>query len=157
MRLLQFEFQSGRSGTSRLERRLLHPIDYLRGRANRGRLRVEASDGQVRRGGQLDARVTITDSGGLADVELGLVCTEFYATRMSGHDGGRGTSSGTAYEAWLPVDGGPGLHAVRVTVPAGAPYSYDGELLSFKWELVARGRRKRRLDAQARHEVSVLP
>jgi hypothetical protein len=42
-------------------------------------------------------------------------------------------------------------------VPAEAPFSYDGELLCFRWELVARGRRKHRLDAQARQEVSVLP
>jgi hypothetical protein len=157
MRLLQFEFQSRRSGTRQLERGLLHPIDYLRRRANRGRLRVDASAQQVRRGGQLDARVTIRHSRGLADVEVGLVCTEFYASRMSGHDGGRGTSSAAAYEAWLPVEGGPGVHAVRVTVPAQVPFSYDGELLCFTWELVVRGRRKHRLDAQARREVCVLP
>jgi hypothetical protein len=157
MRLFRFEFQSGRSGARRLERGLLHPIDQLRRRANRGRLGVEASEPRVRRGGELDVRVTIADSRGLADVELGLVCTEFYARRMSGSEGRRGTSSATAYEAWLPVEGGPGLHGVRVTVPAEAPFSYDGELLCFRWELVARGRRKRRLDAQARQEVSVLP
>jgi hypothetical protein len=160
MRLLKFELQSRRLGTRQLERGLLHPIDHLRRRANRGRLRVELSGPEVRRGGELDARVTIADSRGLADVEMGLVCTEFYACRMSGHGdggGGRGTSSATAYEAWLPVDGRPGVHAVRVTVPAEAPFSYDGELLCFKWELVARGRRKRRLDAQARQEVVVRP
>ena len=113
----------------------------------------------MRRGGQFDARVTIADSRGLADVEIGLVCTEFYACRMRGDgDGGsRGTSSAAAYEAWLPVQGGPGVHAVRVTVPADAPFSYDGELLAFRWELVARGRRKHRLDAQAQREVCVLP
>jgi hypothetical protein len=42
-------------------------------------------------------------------------------------------------------------------VPAEAPFSYEGELLCFAWEVVARGRRKHRLDAQARHEISVLP
>ena len=157
MRLVRFEFRPRRSGARRLERGLLHPIDYLRRRANRGRLQVESTVPQVRRGGELDARVTVADSRGLADVEVGLVCTEFYECRMSGSDGGRGTSSAIAYEDWVPVAGGPGVHGVRVTVPVEAPFSYDGELLCFRWELVARGRRRRRLDAQARQEVSVLP
>ena len=95
----------------------------------------------------------------MGEVEVGLVCTEFFATELRGSDGrrSRGTSSASAHEAWLAVEGTPGLHSVRLAVPAEAPFSYEGELLSFKWEVVARGRRKRRLDAQARHEISVLP
>jgi hypothetical protein len=154
--LFAFESPSGRWDTGRLERGLLHPIDYLRRRANRGQLHVDAGGTAVRRGGQLDARVTIAASRGLGDVELGLVCTEYYACRMSGGDG-QGTSSAVAYEAWLPVNGGPGVHALRVGVPLEAPFSYDGELLRFQWELVARGRRKHRLDVQARLEVCVRP
>ena len=69
MRLLRFGFQSRRSGATQLERGLLHPIDYFRKRANRGRLSVDVSGLRVRRGGQFDARVTIADSRGLADVQ----------------------------------------------------------------------------------------
>ena len=89
-----------------------------------------------------------------------LVCTEFYACRMRGDGGGRGPTSATAHEAWLPVQGGPGVHAVRVAVPADAPFSYDGELLSFSWELVARGRRRpapRRTGAAGGLRSSVSP
>jgi hypothetical protein len=113
----------------------------------------------VRRGGELDARVTIAGRGRLGEVEVGLVCTEFYECEISDSDGtqSRGTSSATAHEAWLPVEGAPGVHSVRLTVPAEAPFSYEGELLCFTWEVVARGRRKHRLDAQARYEISVLP
>jgi hypothetical protein len=153
-----FEARPLRSFRRRLERGLLHPLDYLRRRVTRG-LAVDASDLPVRRGGELDARVTIASRGGLGQVEVGLVCTEFFASAMSDSRGGRrrGTASATAHEAWLPVDGTPGVHSVSLAVPAEAPFSYDGDVLSFTWEVVARGRRRRRLDAQARREISVLP
>ncbi len=47
----------------------------------------------------------------------------------------------------------PGL----ATKPAHAPFSYEGSCLSFKWEVVARGRRARKLDARASQEISVRP
>jgi hypothetical protein len=136
----------------------LHPIDYLRGRMTRG-LEVGASDRSVRRGEAVDAHVTIANPERLGHVEVGLVCTEFYAASVSDSKGGRrrGTASATAHETWLGVDGTPGRHGVRLAVPADAPFSYEGDVLCFTWEVVARGRRKRRLDAQARHTIMVLP
>jgi len=141
-----------------LERGLLHPLDFFRRRVTHG-LAVDASDRPVRRGDELEARVTISRDGGLGHVEVGLLCTEFFASAVSDSRGARrrGTASATAHEAWLPVDGTPGVHSVRLAVPAEAPFSYDAELLSFRWDVVARRRRKHRLDAQARHEISVLP
>jgi hypothetical protein len=155
---LRFEFRPLRSLERRLERGFLHPIDYLRTRGTRG-LRVEASDQEVRRGGELEARVTLSNPEGFGEVEVGLVCTEFYECDVPDGEGGRsrGTCSATAHEAWLPVHSTLGVHSVRLSVPAEAPFSYDGDLLCFKWAVVARGRRKNRLDAQARHEISVLP
>jgi hypothetical protein len=146
------------SAQRRLERVLLHPIDYLRRRITRG-LQVDATDRPVRRGEQLHARVMIARPKRLGDVEVGLVCTELFASAVSDSKGGRrrGTASATAHEAWLPVVSTPGVHSVRLAVPAHAPFSYEGELVSFTWAVVARGRRKRRLDAQARHEIAVLP
>jgi hypothetical protein len=69
----------------------------------------------------------------------------------------RGTASATAHEAWLPIPSTPGVHSVRLAVPPRAPFSYDGELVCITWEVVARGRRKRWLGAQARYEITVLP
>jgi hypothetical protein len=136
---------------------MLHPIDYLRRRRTRGRLQISVDDPEVRRGEALDARVTIADSR-LGDVEVGLVCTEFYEVASGGGTGSnRGTSSATAFEAWHPVTGTSSVHNVRLSLPAEAPFSYEGELLCFRWEVVARGRRKRRLDMHAAHEISVLP
>jgi hypothetical protein len=129
---------------------------------------VSASDGEVRRGGQVEALVTISSPRGLGNVEVGLVCTEYYdeetrspTSSSTGGDGStttsRTTSSAIAHEAWLPVESAAGVQRVRLAVPAQAPFSYKGDCLSFKWEVVARGRRSRRLDAQARQEISVLP
>jgi hypothetical protein len=155
---LRFEFRPFSLARETAGAGFLHPIDCLRRRGTRG-LQVGASDQEVRRGEDLDARVTISSSGGLEEVEVGLICTEFYEYDVSDSDAGRsrGTSSATAHEAWLPVQSTPGVQSVRLTVPAEAPFSYEGELLCFKWEVVARGRRKGRLDAQARHQISVLP
>ena len=69
----------------------------------------------------------------------------------------RETATATAYEAWVPVESGAGVQSVRLAVPREAPFSYKGDCLSFQWEVVARGRRPHRLDAQARREISVLP
>jgi hypothetical protein len=147
-----------RSFGRRLERGPLHPLDLLRRRMARG-LAVDASDRPVRRGEQLEARVTISRPEGLGDLEIGLVCTEFYASAMSDSRGGRrrGTASATAHASWLPIPSTPGVHTVRLAVSAQAPFSYEGDVLRFTWEVVARGRRRRRLDAQARHEITVLP
>jgi hypothetical protein len=143
---------------ARLERELLHPIDHLRRRMTRG-LHVGASDRPVRRGEQLEAHVTISRPERLGDVEVGLVCTEFFASAASDSRGGRrrGTASATAHASWLPVPSTPGVHTVRLAVPTQAPFSYKGDVLRFTWEVVARGRRRRRLDAQTRHEITVLP
>ena len=112
---------------------------------------------------ELEALVTISSARGLGDVEVGLVCTEFYDEESSWTDGeghthtSRTTSEATAHEAWLPVESAAGVQNVRFTIPPEAPFSYRGNCLSLKWEVVARGRRRRRLDAQARRELFVLP
>jgi hypothetical protein len=140
---------------------LLTPNDLLRRRLTHG-LDVGASNQQeMRRGEDVEAVVTISSAQGLADLDVGLVCTEYYAHYSEGigpHDaGGRATTYAIAHETWLPIESAPGVQSVRFTIPPDAPFSYEGDCLTFRWEVVARGRRKRRLDAQARHEISVLP
>lgn len=159
-----------RSGSSRWQKLLrtgsiswtVRPVDLLRRRLTSG-LEVGASEQAARRGDEVEAHVTISSARGLGDVEVGLVCTEFYDEEDSWTDGeghmhsSRTTSDATAHEAWLPVESAAGVQGVRFTIPPEAPFSYKGDCLSFKWELVVRGRRRLRLDAQARHEISVLP
>jgi hypothetical protein len=157
---LRFQWEFRPRWAASLERRLLHPVDSLRGRLTRG-LQVEASDHEVHRGAEVEALVNISDPRRLGDVEVGLVCTEYYARYSEGvaadDAGGRVMTYDVAHEAWLPVESAPGMQSVRLSIPPEAPFSYHGDCLSFTWEVVARGRRKRRLDAQAKREITVLP
>ena len=155
--MVEFSFGKGRK---------VHPLEALRRRLTRG-LEVAASDQEVRRGGEVEALVTISSARKLGDVEVGVVCTEYYDELKTGSAAytddtnttttSRVTSDDVAHETWSPVETVSGVQSVRFTIPPGAPFSYHGECLSFKWELVVRGRRGRGLDRQARSEFSVLP
>jgi hypothetical protein len=160
---LQFQWEFRPRWAASLEKRLLgllHPVDALRKKLTRG-LQVGAGDQEVRRGEEVEALVTIFNARGLGDIEVGLVCTEYYARYSEGvgtdDPGGRATTYAIAHEAWLPLESAPGVQSVRLAIPPEAPFSYEGDCLSFKWEIVARGRRSRRLDAQANHDISVRP
>jgi len=127
-------------------------------------LQVGAGDQVARRGEEVAALVTISSPGKLGDVEVGVVCTEYYDKKETNTDVNTGTESTSrvtsdeiAHEAWLSVKTIPGAQSLRFTIPPDAPFSYGGACLSFKWEVVARGRKSRGLDAQARSEFSVLP
>ena len=137
---------------------LSHPLDFVRQRRTRG-LQVDAGVHGVRRGEEVEALVTISSPKGLGDLEVGLVCTEYYDEETTDSDGdtSRATAEAIAHEDWLPVEELTGVQSVRLAIPADAPFSYEGTCLSFKWELVARGHRSRGLDAQARSDLSVLP
>jgi hypothetical protein len=171
---LQSQWEFRPRWVASLERRLLglsNPIDLLRRRLTRG-LEVSARDQQVRRGEEVEALVTTFSAQGLGEIEVGIVCTEYYARYTEGigtgdsgsgapsdplQSGGRATTYAIAHEAWLPVESAAGKQSIRLTIPPGAPFSYEGDCISFRWELVARGRRRRRLDALAKRDISVLP
>jgi hypothetical protein len=142
--------------------REIHPLDALRKRLTRG-LEVTTGEQPARRGGDVEALVTISSARKLGDLEVGVVCTEYYdkqeptSTGDSSTSTSRSTSDEVAHECWTPIESILGVQSRRFMIPADAPFSYRGECLSFKWEVVARGRRSRRLDAQVRSEFSVLP
>jgi hypothetical protein len=120
-------------------------------------LRVEADEPTVRRGEELQAFVTIPNAEGVEAVEVGVVCTESYDVDSGDEDDPRRTREAIAHETWLPVELIAGAQSVRLAIPQDAPFSYEGSCLSFKWELVSRGRRSRGLDAQASATLAVLP
>jgi hypothetical protein len=140
----------------------IRPLDILRRRLTRG-LEVATDDQPVRRGGDVEALVTISNARKLGDLEAGVVCTEYYDEQETTRDAdgstslSRSTSDEVAHESWSQVESVSGVQSLRFTIPADAPFSYTGDCLSFKWEVVARGRKSRGLDAQARSEFSVLP
>jgi hypothetical protein len=126
-------------------------------------LQIGPPTDQVRRGEEIDVEVTVVDPRRLTNVEVGLVCTEYYdvevtSTDSEGHtSSSRQTRDAIAHEAWIPVENAPGSQTVRLLIPPGAPFSYEGDCLSFRWELVARGHKRWRLDARAEHDLRVAP
>jgi hypothetical protein len=121
-------------------------------------LRVRSSTEEVLRGHELEATVEIHNARRLDRVEVGLVCTELYLAVSSGPNSAAfETREHTEYESWMAMDAGLDERKVRLRVPAGAPFSYEGENLSFRWQVVAHGERRRRLDVRATCDVRVLP
>jgi hypothetical protein len=132
-----------------------------RGKRLARELGLEVSPGEkpARRGGDVEALVTISRTAELGDVEVGLVCTESYDeenTDSQGHSY-RSTCEATAVETWTPFQSMVGTQSVRLSIPAEAPFSYAGDCLSFTWEVAVRGRRAGHVDAEARSEFSVSP
>jgi len=135
-------------------------LDGLRRKLAKG-LEVRVDQLEARRGDEIEALIVVTEPERLGELEAGLVCTEHYdETTSSGTDSGgtrRTTTKAVEHEQWQPLPGGLGEHSVRFTIPPQAPFSYEGSCLSFSWEVVARGRRTRKLDARASQEISVRP
>jgi hypothetical protein len=130
-------------------------LDTLRRKLTKG-LEVRVEQPEARRGGDVRAVVVVTEPGDLGDLEVGLVCREFYDETVSTADSSsRETLDAVEYEAWQPMQCVRGEHGVTLTIPEQAPYSYAGDCLSFRWEVVARGRKRMALDAQASQEIAV--
>jgi hypothetical protein len=138
------------------------PLAFIRRRLTSG-LEIGASRGEVRRGEEFEVLVTVPSNAKLVGIDVGLVCTELYDEESSHTDSdghthtSRQTSRAIAYEAWLPVEVATGVQSVRLAIPGPAPFSYEGECLSFEWEIVARGRRRRGIDLEAGRKLAVLP
>ena len=130
-------------------------------------LQIAPPGGEVRRGEEVDVAVTVVDTRRLSAVEVGLICTECYdvevqstSTDADGHtttSSSREKRDAIAHEAWAHAELMVGVQSVRLAVPPGAPFSYEGDCLSFRWQVVARGRKERRLDARAEADLRVLP
>ena len=140
-------------------------FDRLRSAITTG-LEVRALRDVVVRGEDVEVEVTIGRARGLGDVEVGLLCTEVYAEEAVREPDREGSTSeyryertveDTAYAAWQPVEDAVGTHRVRLTVPADAPFSYRGTVLSYRWQVVARGVRRLLPDAWAACDLEVRP
>jgi hypothetical protein len=130
--------------------------DLLRRRAGRNLELMPASE-QVRRGGRVEAALRV--DGDAAPVEVGLVCTETYATFMPSRsltEEDRLMVDAVAYEQWLPLEQGQTTQTFAFDVPVEAPFSYRGEHLRYVWRVCAR-RPRRGLDAMSVREIEVLP
>jgi len=110
-----------------------------------GHFEVLAEPLEVARGEEIAAELTIhypEDVG--ARIEVGLVCVERYdhPAPTRGEDGDPGVErrigEDVAFESWLPAWRTEERQTVRFRVPPDAPYSHEGECLSFAWRVSAR-------------------
>lgn len=98
------------------------------------------------RGEEVEADLAITDSGGVGGgIEVGVVCVERYDRPVTsrteqGTVTERRTGEAIAYERWLPAWLTEEPQTFRFTIPLDAPYSYEGDCLSFAWRVSARER-----------------
>jgi hypothetical protein len=105
---------------------VIDPVELSRGETVRARLKHEIPDCRP------------------GSLEVGLVCREFYDTRVDayGREGSplaqRMTIDAVAYEEWQA--GHDRSRPYSFTVPVDAPYSYEGECLSFAWAVTTRYR-----------------
>ena len=94
-------------------------------------LEVAVERDAVRRGERVAAAVT-----GDGSIEVGLVCTEHYDVwRDTGADGSRSrvTVSAVMWQTWAPAPHAGLGQRIELAVPADAPYSYEGDCVSFAW------------------------
>lgn len=119
-----------------------------------------ASD-MPRRGHEL----SVTFAGRRSDdgrVEVGLVCDERCDVAVPVSVKGVATTlrqigEETVREEWQPLPPGVVEHTFTFVVPADAPYSYEGECVSFAWRVSARAVRALREDQRFDQPIWVEP
>ena len=124
------------------------------------RAKLAVDRDEARRGEELRVTLTLPRTVG-ERVEVGLVCTERcdYAARAQTKAGRvviRQTREITAHERWHPVEA-TGESTYTFDIPRNAPYSYEGECVSFAWRVSARAVRAMRSDPRTDHAIWVLP
>ena len=119
---------------------------------------------EARRGGKLSVTLTVASSGGPDDepLELGLVCVELYDYRVTAQTRAgpiyvRQTGEAHAYEHWEHVERSLGSQTVELELPRDAPYSYEGDCVSYAWRVSARVARRLRSDPRIDHPIWVRP
>lgn len=119
-------------------------------------------DGDIVRRGE-GVSVTLTGRGGNDDgLEVGLACDERYDIQVPIYVKGmsmvvRQTSDGVAHEQWQSVPGRPAGQTFAFRVPPDAPYSYEGECLSYAWRVSVRKVKALQEDPRADQPIWVEP
>jgi hypothetical protein len=119
----------------------------LSGRLPGTRLLVDRQE--TRRGDELTA--TLDMARPRDGLEVGIVCVERYDYLASGSVKGarfaiRQSRDAIAFEDWQPVEPIASEHRYTFAIPHDAPYSWEGECVTFAWRVSARVARKLRSD-----------
>lgn len=113
---------------------------------------------ELRRGEELS--VTFTGRGSEDDqLEVGLVCVERFDQQVRVYNRGastvvRQTAEATVHQEWRPVEP-VGERTFSFQIPSEAPYSYEGECVSYVWQVSARAVKRLRKDPRLDHPIWV--
>ena len=115
---------------------------------------------ETRRGETLTA--TIDHAHAADQLEVGLVCVERYDLQVNAQTRAgmivmRETNEDAAFEHWEPVHTAAGEQVVTLEIPQDAPYSYEGDCVSYAWRVSARQVRRLLTDPRIDHPVWVSP
>jgi hypothetical protein len=96
------------------------------------------------------------------ELEVGLVCIELWDYKTSAqHRYGatvvRRTAEATAHEEWLPLTPVLEERSFTFQIPGDAPYSYEGDCVSYAWRVSVRAVRRLRSDPRIDHPIWVRP
>lgn len=122
-------------------------------------------DGDDKRRSQAVAVTLRSASPGQVDgerLELGLICTERFdyeqVTRSrEGTQRSRQTREVPAHEDWREVDRNAPEQTITFDIPPQAPFSFEGDCVSYAWRVSAREPRARRMDPRVDRPIWVLP
>lgn len=119
---------------------------------------------EKRRGDSVTVTVRVASPDGLdvERLELGLICTERYdyeqVTRSrEGTQRSRQTREVPAHEDWREVDRSAPEQTISFDIPGQAPFSFEGDCVSYAWRVSAREPRARRMDRRVDRPIWVLP
>jgi len=140
---------------------------YLLARRHRSaaawHFQVVADPLELQRGEEVEAELEILYPEDVAErLEVGLVCVERYDHPVSRTEDGktvvsRETGEGVVYERWIPAWRTEELQSFRLRVPPDAPYSHEGDCLSFAWRVSAREPARGTEDGTSDDPIWVLP
>lgn len=115
-----------------------------------------AGDG-LRRGDRLSVAVAGRPPE-VARLQVGVACDERFDTEV--HTNvmvTRETGQATVYEDWQVAPPGPVEHTVTFELPVDAPYSYEGDCVSYAWRVSARAVRAGLEDPRLDEPIWVEP
>jgi hypothetical protein len=116
-------------------------------------LQLEVEPIELRRGDTVRVTLTITDARKIGEeLDLGLVCTQYYdytavVQDQHGSHRERKTMEVESTAKWTKPDRSQVRQTVQFTVPADAPFSFEGGAVSWAWHVSARDRHPHRYDA----------
>lgn len=131
---------------------------YRRARPRALPAEVSVDPVDLSRGGRIEVVVAPTPGAAGSDpIEVGLVCIEWYDVLTRRNDSWRREKrEAREHEDWRPIDSSAG-GVVAFEIPSAAPYSYDGDCLSYEWRVEAKSPQALRSDPRRVVPIWVRP